>query len=128
MTAAAEMLASAPTAETVPPWEELMRQIADFALDELQRGAAEADRKLTACRIAVRLCNELGGTRFYWPRGDGMKRAARDMEIAAVFDGTANGPHGVHALARRYGVSDAHLWRILAKERERGRKSRNSPA
>ena len=98
----------------MPTWEIAMREIADSVRAELLKAPPDDPARLAA-RITARLCRELGGARFYWPRGDAMDRAARDLEIRAAHDGTADGPRGVRALARQYGLSEVHVWRILAR-------------
>jgi len=104
---------------TPEQWEASMAEIADFTIAELTAaGLAAPDARRLGCRVAVRLCRELGGTRYYWPRGDALERAVRDLALWAAHDGTVDGPHGVRALARAHHVSDVHVWRIIARQRE----------
>jgi Mor family transcriptional regulator len=101
-------------------WLESMREIASYAADELAvaRPALEgAEARRLGARIAVRLCRELGGARYYWPKSDTMERAARDLAIYAEHDGTVDGPRGIRALARRYAMTQANIWNIIKRER-----------
>lgn len=101
------------------PWEKKAALLADAILDELLAGALPADRaSRLAVRLTLRLCRDLGGTRYYWPKGGAVERAARDMAIWAEHDGTVDGPHGIRALSRNHGLSDMHIWRILSRQRE----------
>lgn len=106
-------------------WPEQIADLADYAADELARAGLDAPqaRRLGA-RVAARLCVELGGARYYWPKGDALVRAMRDLSLWALHDGTTHGPAGVVALARRHGLTEVHLRRILAEQRalhQRGR-------
>lgn len=98
---------------------EQMAQIMGYCLDELRAGlprAAPAELRAVALACTLRLCREMGGTRYYWPRGESFERAARDMGIYAEHDGTVDGPHGVRALARKHGLTDNRVWQILSDQ------------
>lgn len=111
--AASDELAAAPER-----WEQAMAEIADISIDALkQLGMREPEARRAGCAVALRLCQELGGTRYYWPRGSAMERAQRDLRIWAEHDGTVHGPRGITALARAHGMTDIHLYRIIARQR-----------
>lgn len=105
------------TAGRVPA---LMADWTDILADELVKGNGTTDpqaaRRL-AMRLVARVCREYGGTYTYIPKGDALDRAIRDAQIWADYDGTANGPRGVAALARRENVSAVHIYRILEQQR-----------
>ena len=104
-------------------WERAMIEIADFAADEAeQAGLPWPHARRIGARIARRLCQELGGTRYYWPKGEAFERAVRDLQIWEEFDGTPDGPHGITALSRRHKMTDIHLYRIIARQRALHRK------
>lgn len=111
-----------PSLETVlddpERWEAAMVEICDYAADEAeQAGLAWPQARRIGARIARRLCQEMGGVRYYWPRGDAFERAVRDLQIWEEFDGTVDGAHGISVLSRRHGMSDIHLYRIIARQR-----------
>ncbi|WP_295386175.1 Mor transcription activator family protein [uncultured Thiodictyon sp.] len=94
-------------------------EIVDFAIAELEScGLAADDARRFGCRVAARLCSEVGGTRYYWPRGMAIERAIRDLHIWSEHDGTVDGKNGIKALAKRHKMTDVHVWRILKAQRE----------
>ncbi len=97
-------------------WERGMAEIAETIIAELNRlGIADANH--VGCQVAIRLCQERGGTYWYIPRGEGLTRALRDMAIWHEHDGTVSGAQGIEALARRHGMTEISVWRILAQQR-----------
>jgi Mor family transcriptional regulator len=99
-----------------------VRELADLAADELRRadaGLAPADCRRLGVRLAARLTDQYGGATYYWPKSDALQRAIRDLTLWAEHDGTVDGPAGIRALARRWGLTEVYVWRILARERER---------
>jgi Mor family transcriptional regulator len=121
MTQAAEPIEAAMARSTIPP---IVKELASFAADELTRTGLdlnERETRIAGARIAARLCRELGGQRFYWPKSDAIDRALRNQTIAAEHDGTIDGPNGIKALARRYRMTEAGLYQILGAERSRRR-------
>lgn len=112
-------------ATTLPRVTLLIRQLAEFSADEVRRSGLVAvnDRtsRLLGSRIAARLCRELGGASIYVPKSDSIDRALRDQRITTEHDGTADGPNGIHALARRYNLSSIAVWGIIRRERDRRR-------
>jgi Mor family transcriptional regulator len=109
-------------------WERAMAEIADFSAVALREaGVAGPEARRLGCAVAIRLCRELGGTRYYWPRGSGLERAVRDLAIYAAHDGTVGGPRGVQALAREHGLTDVHIWRVLKRQRALHRRRARPP-
>jgi len=103
-------------------WNDKMAQLAAYAADELLAARpqlGEADARRLGVRIAVRLCREVGGITYYWPKSESFDRAARDLAIYAEHDGTVDGPRGIHALARAHKLTEVLIWRIIKRERTR---------
>ena len=97
-----------------------VREIADLCADELRRaGLAEPDARRLGVRLAGRLARELGGATYYWPKGDALERAVRDLSVWAEHDGTVDGPAGIKALARKHGITTVWVWAIIRRERAR---------
>jgi len=89
-----------------------LKEISDFTAQVLaQSGVAHAT--ILGAQIAIRLCQEFGGARYYWPKGERFEAATRRLMIRAEHDGTVNGPCGIRALARKHRITDDHVWRIL---------------
>ena len=97
-------------------WERGMADIADTIVAELNR-LGIADAQLVGCQVAIRLCQERGGSYWYIPRGEGLARALRDMAIWHEHDGTVTGTNGIEVLAKRHGLTEISVWRILARQR-----------
>lgn len=92
----------------------------DLAADELTRSEAPLEpsaARRVAVRVVSRLCREYGGSQAYIPRGEALDRAIRDAGIWGDYDGTTDGPHGVRAIARREGLTEIHVYRILERQR-----------
>lgn len=97
-------------------WEKTMADIADILVDELHRTGVQQAR-LLGNRLTFALSQHLGGTQIYFPRGDAIRRASRDLGIWLEYDGTVMGPDGSVALARRYNLSEIYIYRIIARQR-----------
>jgi len=111
-------LPAAAEAVSAERWPTQMAELADFAADELIRaGLSQPEARRLGGRVAVRLCQEVGGARYYWPMGTAMERAVRDLLLWADHDGTVNGPRGVMVLSRQYRMSEIQVRRILAAQR-----------
>jgi Mor family transcriptional regulator len=57
----------------------------------------------------------MGGALIYMPRDLSAKIATRDAQIFAEYEHT---PESVSALARRFGLSEVHVYRVLEKQRQ----------
>lgn len=99
-------------------WESTLAEMTDLISAELQTSGIKQDIAGLAARLACRLCEAMGGRMYYIPRGASLERARRDLEIFTTHDGTRLGPNGVHALARRHGLSEIYVYRILARQLE----------
>lgn len=103
----------------------ILAELAELVADELLRarpGTERAEARRLGARIAARLCLEVGGT--YLPRGQALERAVLHITIWSEHDNTVDGPNGIRALARRHGITEPSVWRIIRRERERHRRSR----
>ena len=97
-------------------WERGMAEIAETIIGELHRlGIANA--RQVGCQVAMSLCRERGESYWYLPRGAGLSRALRDLAMWHEHDGTVSGANGIEALARRHGLTEISVWRILAQQR-----------
>ena len=107
-------------------WPRQMAEITDLLVDELEKSTPPleppAARRL-AGRLMARLATEFGGSSLYLPKADALERTLRDARLWAEFDGTVDGPGGVHVLARREGLTTIHVYRILAVQRGLHRRS-----
>lgn len=125
--APADLLIEAADEANPAPWQETMAEIADLCADELRASLAgipqEEARRLGAS-LAVRLSAELGGSSYYWPKGDALSRAAIHLTIWSEYDGTKDGPGCARALARRYRMAENSIRRILARQRELHQRNR----
>lgn len=97
-------------------WEKTMADIADVLVEELRRAGVEGAQCLGR-KLAFALSQAIGGTQIYLPRGDAIRRASRDLGIWLEYDGTVMGPNGSVALSQRYGMSEIHIYRIIARQR-----------
>lgn len=99
-------------------WESTLAEMTDLLGAELHAAGIRQDAATLAARLACRLCEAMGGRMYYIPRAANLKRARRDLEISATYDYTRLGPNGIHALARRHGLSEIYVYRILARQLE----------
>ena len=97
-------------------WEKTMADIADVLVEELRRAGVEGAQCLGR-KLAFALSQAIGGTQIYLPRGAAIRRASRDLGIWLEYDGTVMGPTGSGALSQRYGMSEIHIYRIIARQR-----------
>lgn len=101
-------------------WPRQMAEITDILADELTRTDSQMESvaaRRMACRLMARIAREFGGGGLYIPKTDALERTLRDERLWAEYDGTVDGPHGIHALARREGLTAIHTYRIIAAQR-----------
>lgn len=83
--------------------------------DKIRRGAA-ADEAFRDARAAVLAIAEyFGGRQTYLPKGTRLATALRDAEIWRRYTGS---PASARALAAEYGLSEIHMYALLARQRE----------
>lgn len=122
--AAAEHLA-----DRADAWPQTLADMVDVLIDEISHAEPTLPPgriRALAVRVVARQCTEYGGQKWYWMRSDALRRALRDMQMWAEYDGTVHGRHGLRALARRYGppgsaLSDNAVYAIIRRERARHR-------
>lgn len=84
--------------------------IAEAAQPELGADKAEA----LALRITESFLAIWGGFSIYLPKGEYLQRLRRNKAIAAEFTG---GDEAAARLAKKYGVSSIHVYRICREQR-----------
>jgi|JI10StandDraft_1071094.scaffolds.fasta_scaffold11442_4 Mor family transcriptional regulator len=96
-------------------WPARLQELFDieyrYSLRSLGADAAAQDAGARTFLIA----DYVGGSALYVPRGESLRLAVRNAEIYARYRGPAN--HA--ALAREYGVTEPHLYEIVAAEKKR---------
>ncbi len=102
--------------EEAKRWPESMRQIYAIFKDELAK--SEADPKL-AVVLLNRICKEFGGVQLYLPRGRQLESEIANLSIWHEFNGS-----NVEELSRKHDKSMQHIYRVIAKMRQREIKNR----
>lgn len=97
--------------------EGLLQEMASIVQAELGNHAISNASEL-AGQIVASIGRHLGGQQIYLPRGQAAERLARDISIRQEYDFSPAGPHGVKALAKRHGLSELAIYRILARGRK----------
>ncbi|HDZ3731970.1 TPA: transcriptional regulator [Vibrio harveyi] len=102
--------------EEAQRWPEAMRQIYAMFKDELVKGGVDS-------RLAIillnRICKEFGGVQLYLPRGRQLESEIMNLSIWHEFKGD-----NVEELSRKYDKSMQHIYRVIAKMRQREIKNR----
>ncbi|WP_153448457.1 MULTISPECIES: Mor transcription activator family protein [Vibrio] len=97
-------------------WPEAMRQMYDILKHELiEAGVSEE----LAIRQLSSICKAFGGMQFYLPRGNQLANEIKHLHIWNEFTG-----NNVTELSRKYDVSMQHIYRVIAKMRNREVKKR----
>lgn len=93
--------------ESVPP---LLVELADHATACLveEAGIDYERAEHLGYLIMRRFAEAAGGGSVYVPKADSILRHERDLAIWAEFDGANHGQ-----LARKYGVTEVHVYRVL---------------
>lgn len=96
--------------------ENLLSDMSELIASELAaRGIAQPGEVAAAC--VTRLAKALGGCQFYLPKGAGLDRHLRDVQIRAAHDGSHDGANGILSLAKRHGLSELAIYRIISRGR-----------
>lgn len=116
----AKVLAHMQDPAVLTRWEGTLREMCEIAeaklKTELKDGVTPAE---LARHVVFAICDTLGGSVVYLPRGDSLKRAMRD---AAIFqDWRENNTHPIE-LARKYRLISQTIYDIIAKQRALHRK------
>lgn len=88
----------------------------ELVLDEIAKCEPHlptCHRRALAVRLVVRLHQQYGGSREYWPKPERIARALRDARIWAEYDGSEDGRNGTLALARRHHLPPPRIAAIL---------------
>lgn len=97
-------------------WPEALRQMYDILKAELD--AAEQDPSV-ALRQLNQICRAFGGMQMYLPRGKNLETAILHFQVWEDFKGD-----NVPELSRKYNMSMQHVYRVIAKMRDRETKLR----
>ena len=100
---------------------ELTDLLADELAETLPALTTPQPRSLAA-RLVAQLARHLGGGSFCIPKGLDLQRALRAARLWADYDGTVDGAHGIRALARREGLTESAVYRLLAAQRQQRRR------
>jgi Mor family transcriptional regulator len=106
-------------------WPQRLAEAFDVLVDVfVRKGEVDKPRAVHLAGLAVaELAHHFGGRPFYLPCGHAMRRAVRDAQIWAEF----NGSNHVE-LCDRHGLTISQVYKIVAKQREllRQRRERKS--
>ncbi|MFB1078159.1 Mor transcription activator family protein [Photobacterium damselae] len=88
-------------------WPETVREMYELFKDQTKDSAQ-------ALSLLVSVCQTFGGLQIYLPRGRQLDAMVKSLNIWREFKGD-----NVPSLARKYGVSEQHIYRTIAKMRKR---------
>ncbi len=95
-------------------WPQTLAEIVDVLVDTARRaGIGVDDAWAQAERSVLAISAYIGGRSIYLPRGDRVLEAIRDRRIWSEFRGD-----NTVELARRYDLTERHVQRILAEQRD----------
>jgi Mor family transcriptional regulator len=102
-------------------WEGTLREMVEIAEaklnNEMGEGATSAE---LARHVVFAICDTLGGSVIYLPRGDALKRAMRD---AAIFQEWREKGIQPVDLVRKYRLASQTIYDIISRQRALHRKS-----
>jgi Mor family transcriptional regulator len=106
-----------------PAGEHLLETLAVMVGDDAMKilGVDQALAELLGDEIATRFSSQFGGELTYIPKGRVFRTSKLHRRIWEEFTG-----HNHTELARRHQVSVIHIYRIVARERERDRAERQA--
>ena len=107
-----------------PKGEELLESLVGIVSEAAGR-VLEAEpelAKLLGDEVATRFSDQFGGSFCYLPKGRVFRTSSIHRQIWERFTGSNQGE-----LARQFRLSVVHVYRIIAKERERDRSERQPP-
>ena len=96
-------------------WQEFKDHTASIAREHTNLTSKQIDRLTDA--LLERLTDLWGGMSIYFPKCDQTKHGERDKAINAAYDGKRE---TITALARLYGMSEIHIYRIISRQRKLG--------
>lgn len=100
--------------------DELMESwLDDLELESLPDGTARRIAEVAGIRALCSLSKEFGGTLIYVPKMETYMAAIRDKRLALEFNGA-----NLHEMARKYGLSQASIYRIVQEQRNKAADTR----
>lgn len=103
------------------PGTELLADLAErIATHLIEHQIQEEGARAIGDEIAVEMAAYWGGQLIYFPKGKFLILSKRDRQIYAEFNG-----HNVKELARKYDVSEQHIYRIIKAMRRSDLASRH---
>lgn len=94
-------------------WPQILAEIVDvLRAVSRKRGRSDAEAIADAEAGALAIGKHIGGATIYLPRGDRLREFLRDRRIWQEFTGG-----NTLELARRHGLTERHVQRILAEQR-----------
>lgn len=111
-----KVLAHMNDAVVLARWQGTLNEMASIAEHKLRQLLPDKpDEVPTIARAMVyAICETMGGAVVYIPRGDGLRRAIRDMEIFREWREKNARPD---ALARKFDLSSQAVYDIIARQR-----------
>jgi len=93
---------------------EFLSEIADAAARTLRdvAGMEGEQADYLGYHVMRAIAEQVGGAQVYIPKADSIERCARDVAIWREFSGDNR-----RELARRYGVTEIHIYRIVKRMR-----------
>ncbi|TBV12773.1 Mor transcription activator family protein [Stutzerimonas kirkiae] len=102
-------------------WEGTLREMVEIAEASLQDQLGESDQvPLLARHVVFGICDAMGGSIIYLPRGERLKIAMRDVEIFKLWRERDASPA---VLARKYRLAVQTIYDIIARQRALHRRS-----
>lgn len=103
--------------------EHVLEMLSVMVSDEATRilGVDQAQAELLGDEVATRFSAQFGGEFTYLPQGRVFTKAKLHRMIWEAFTGTNQAE-----LGRRFHVSTVHIYRVLARQRERERNERQA--
>jgi Mor family transcriptional regulator len=96
-------------------WPEKMAELFDIEYSyNTKQGMSEDDAAADAAARVILICDYLGGSVTYLPRGDTLRQAVRDSAAYRRHTG-----RNTESLARELGITTTNFYALLARERKR---------
>ncbi|WP_265535386.1 Mor transcription activator family protein [Pseudomonas saponiphila] len=105
-------------------WEGTLKEMVEIAEAELNTKLHSTPEVVPeiARSVVFAICDTMGGSVIYLPRGDALKKAMRD---AAIFRAWRDHNAPISTLVRRYKLASQTIYEIIARQRALHR--RNEP-
>lgn len=98
----------------VPRWPQVLVDLTEVFVGYFRRddSLTEQEARIEAEHLVERVADHLGGEPFYLPKADVIRRHRRDQALLCEFNG-----RNERSLARRYGLSERYVRRLIERER-----------